>query len=347
MDYLLKASAPLLDGVLSRPAQSILIELSFWTIGFLSFATVSSQLFRSLFKNCRFWYIAHKRGGVFALNAQDDLPALAVIGIQHVIGGLLMTLGVLRSDPTLWRHGLLCEAGYEVGDIISLSLSLFPYDVKIKEQLKVPIVCHHIPGIVLSFAALLSDLHYNEHLRSIGMWLLLAGGVSLLASFYGHTIDFRTNMPKAAIAFVLNNVFFMYARLWAFPMHSLHLIKDVKEDDNQSDKTLYVLYASAALYSVFNIGVLAEQIPLMFRYIMRAVDGVTAIDTKPVPPPKEGRMDRRRSSIVRVMETMGVNPKRQSVVKSLQKWEDVTETGFFSSRRYSAIIIPDKKIREE
>lgn len=73
----------------------------------------------------------------------------AVVGIQHVDGGLFMAWGVLRADPTHWRHGLLCEAGYEVADLIAMYLTFPPYDSRFKEQLRVPTICHHIPGTAL------------------------------------------------------------------------------------------------------------------------------------------------------------------------------------------------------
>eukprot|EP00567_Pseudictyota_dubia_P011673 CAMPEP_0197454824 /NCGR_PEP_ID=MMETSP1175-20131217/38986_1 /TAXON_ID=1003142 /ORGANISM="Triceratium dubium, Strain CCMP147" /LENGTH=360 /DNA_ID=CAMNT_0042988515 /DNA_START=118 /DNA_END=1200 /DNA_ORIENTATION=- len=338
------------NGFLSWPGHTIVLELAFWALSFLLFSRKFSKVFRSRFKRHRYWYTAQKYSGVFARNAQDDLPTLAVVGIQHVVGGLLMTVGALRSDPHMWRHGLLCEAGYEIADLILMRLSLPPYDVSFKKELTVPIICHHIPGIVLSFAALLSNLHYNRHLRNVGVWLLLAGGLTLFGGFYTFTLDAQREIKKLAVTNVLTTGFFLYARFWAFPIESYYLISDVRTDPSHSSLTLYVLYLSATLYSLFNVGILVDVIPQTIRCTLRAFDGVTSIEKEPVPPPKEGRMKRRRSSIVRALDSLDMHQHARSksvVEKSLENWEDTRQTGIFYPQSGLSAMLQDPKKQKQ
>ena len=68
------------------------------------------------------------------------------------------------------RHGFLMETGFEVADLISMANKLAPYDFGVQEDLIIPIICHHIPGMLVPAAILESGLHEDPHLRIIGMW---------------------------------------------------------------------------------------------------------------------------------------------------------------------------------
>jgi hypothetical protein len=168
--FLTGVRIPFLDSYLSLSLQSVLFEVLVWTVGYLVYAQTMQRLMRELFRSHRFWYTAHKRKGIFTHNAQDELPAFLVVGLQHIVGGILMTLGVVYEDHVLWRHGFLMEAGFEVADLISMAMKLAPYDFGVKEELFVPIICHHFPGMLVTAAILEAGLHENPHLRIIGMW---------------------------------------------------------------------------------------------------------------------------------------------------------------------------------
>lgn len=159
--------------------------------------------------------------------------------------------------------------------------------------------------------------------------LLLVGGISLLCAFYIGTLDFDKDMKKAAIVNTTNIVCFIYARFIQFPYHSYYLMKDIRADRHS---TLVVgLFSVYFIFmSIYNLGVLSELLPQGIRYILRAMNGVTAADDGPqVPPPKEGKMKQRRSSVQRML------------LRANAALQHPPSNGRHRSSRFSAVLMPD------
>jgi hypothetical protein len=112
--------------------------------------------------------------------------------VHHGVAGAMMMLGVLHDDPILWRHGYLLESGYEIADLFSIFFNLYPYRQDgMKPEIKIALIFHHLPGILLSAFVLEADLHYNTHLREIGMWLLLGACQSCVGGVFIYCLNFE------------------------------------------------------------------------------------------------------------------------------------------------------------
>lgn len=296
MQFIVNARIPILDELLTGENQSFLIEALFWTMAFLIYANLFSSLLRSISEHLPWWHLAKKRGGVLCGNGQDDSLLYLVLAVHHGVAGAMMMLGVLFDDPILWRHGYLLESGYEIADLFSIFFNLYPYRQDgMKPEIKIALIFHHLPGILLSAFVLEADLHYNTHLREIGMWLLLGACQSCVGGVFIYCLNFDTQMKQAAVLYLLNVAVFVWCRLVVFPREAYLLIQDVQNSSKFQDSTLLkLLYFGGISLSLFNLGIVADVVPKSIRYCKRAIDGVTPIETEPIPKSREDRMNERR-----------------------------------------------------
>ena len=90
---------------------------------------------------------------------------------------------------------------------------------------------------------------------------------------------------------------------------------------------LKVLYASGLLMGLFNLGIAADVLPKCVRYIKRAMDGVTPIDTKEISSSRDSMISRRRSSIMKVVDVVSPT-KRYSLTTgmNMNAVEDIVNT---------------------
>ena len=234
-----------------------------------------------------------------------------------------------------------CFEGFEVADFVSMALSLYPYTKHdgIKPEIQAALVVHHLPGILLSVFVMETGLYKNTHMQKIVICLLGGALVTCLFCIYIYTLNFETQMVQAAIAFNLNVAMFFYCRWYVFPTESLALLADVKADPDLSEGVLIkLLYAGGVFMGLFNIGITVDVLPKCVRYIMRAMDGVTAIETEAVPKSRDsvlfGSSSKRRSRRSSVMMAVNaINPiadqgKRSSIatIMGMNAIEDVWES---------------------
>ena len=229
------------------------------------------------------------RSGIFCGNAQDESILLLISCLHHATGGVMMAYGHLRNNPIIWRHGFLLEAGYELADLLAMVLHTYPYlDEMVKSEMKMAVVFHHLPCISSSAFVLEAGLHHNEHMRAVGLWLLLGGGVSCFLTFYILCLSIDKQMRRMATVYIVNLAFFLYCRFYEFPKHSYNLIRDIQSsDEHEGTLTLKLLYFGATSLTLFNLGISADLLPKCIRYVKRAVDGVTPLETEPVPMLRE------------------------------------------------------------
>ena len=301
---------PALDGLVAADNQSLLGEVVFWAVGYTAFAQIFSRVFRVLYRRSKIWQHARERIGIFCGNGRDDAVLLTCFGIHHGFAAYLMFVGMVEHHPMTWRHGYLCETGFECADFIAMLFSFYPYRYDgIKEDIKPALIMHHIPGIVLAAFVMETGLYRNHHMQKIVLALLGGALVSCICAIYTYQLDFKTQMTQAAFAFNLNILFFIYCRWYVYPLESYALIQDVRADDELRGTTVVkLLYIGGILMSLFNLGILLDVAPKMVRYIKRAIDGVTPIDTEPVPSSRDSVVNksRRRASIMMAVDA--VNP---------------------------------------
>jgi hypothetical protein len=302
MQFLLDLRLPFLDAYLAGPTQSLLAEALFWTIIVLIYSSIAPRIIRPVARKMKYWKLAKQRGGIFCGNGQDDSIVLFLWGLHHFVAGAMMAYGVVTHDNSMWRHGYLLETGFEVSDSISVIASLYPYKLDgMKSDIKAALIFHHATGTLLAYPILNSILAANEHMQAITMWLLLGAAVSCVVACFVYTRNFDSEMPLVTTAFLFNVVFFLYCRFYQFPLHSWHLIQDVKAAEEgafggiEVSTLLKFLYGGLIAMTLFNLGIITDLVPKSVRYVRRALDGVTPIEAEPVPRSRDSIFSRRAS----------------------------------------------------
>jgi hypothetical protein len=233
------------------------------------------------------------REGAVCGNGRDDSIILTLWGFHHITAAALMFAGTYTNSPNLWRHGYLLETGYEIGDLLSIALPMYPYrNDNVKPEMFIALTFHHLPGILLSPFVMSCGIYKNVHLQMIGLWLLAGAGFSCFVAVLTYAVDFNKQMKLAAAMFCSNTLFFLYSRWYIFPSESFALLKDTSSDPNQSVVLALLRFGGLAL-TIFNIGIASDILPKAIRYIKRAIDGETPIETKPIPSSRDSILFKR------------------------------------------------------
>ena len=309
---------PFLDAYdISGEAQSMIWEAIFWTVLYLGYASGWSHVVRAMHRPTKLWKMAGKRGGLFSGNGRDDCVLWTLLGVHHITAGLLMLLGVLHSDPILWRHGYLLETGLEVADTLAFLFGLYPYGRHdgFKPEMQAAMMFHHLPGMLMAPFVMSQGLYANPHLQQIGFWMLAGAAVSCFAGIYTYSLDMERQIVQATVALVVNTAFFLYCRLYIFPVESWNVLQDVKSDEvlGQNSVLIGIMYFGAIALSIFNIACVADLIPKNYRYIKRCLDGVTPIDDGPVPPSRDSLLGIRRRSTIILQAVEAIDSRRSSL----------------------------------
>jgi hypothetical protein len=328
MKFFTEGRLEFLDGHVGPESQSVLREAIIWGIFYVIYSNIFSRVLRNLYRKSSIWTTAHKRIGVFCANGRDDSVLVTVLLVHHLIASIFMYVGISRNDHTLWRHGYLYETGFEIADLISLTLSLYPYRCDgIKPEVKAAFVFHHLPGILLAPFVMSSGLYANPHLQAIALWLLAGGAVSCFTSMYIYTLDFETQMKQAAAAYLFGTGFFFWARAWVFPIESLAVLEDIEADETLRGTFFHQLLRFGGVsLSLFNVGILADVLPKSVRYVRRAFDGVTPIETEPIPQSRDSILGRRRSSIMQAAKQVSSSKNSFATVLLLNPIEDIVHS---------------------
>ena len=313
--FLEEARIPFLDAFgIDEEAQSILFEAAFWSLAYLLYVQVFSRVLRHVFRKTKIWEQAHQRIGVFLGNGRDDAVLMTCLGIHHGSAAMLMYYGIEWGMPSLWRHGYLIETGFEIADLLSMLIKTYPYAKHdgMKDDIKVALFLHHLPGISLALLVMETGLYKNIHMQTIVLALLGGALVSCLCCVILYSMSFETQMPLVALFFNTNVGFFFFCRWWVYPRESFALLEDVHNDPDLNDGgiLLKLLYGGGILMGLFNLGVSFDLMPKCVRYVKRAFDGTTLIDTDPIPRSRDsvlyGKPGSRRSSVMMAMDA--VNP---------------------------------------
>jgi TLC domain len=320
MDFFTEFYVPQLEtmssGILTQPVQSILFETIVWTIIFLVFCQLGGKHLRGLYRNFEFWKLSKSRSGIFMKNGQDDTVFLTVVGFHHATAGGMMLYGYLTGSPTWFRHGYLWEAGFEIGDLLSMALQIYPHRPldNMKEEMRPAMIFHHIPGIFLALPIFVLELHNNENLQAIAIALLVGAAISTVIAqkMYTLKVDTQSEIKYSTFLFAVNVAFFFYCRWYVFPVHSYLLIQDVEKTDMGKTILLKMLYACGGIFSLFNVAITADLVPKLIRYTKRCLDGVTPLEDGKVPSTRdslvvksyaEGTYGGRRSSVMNIISS--------------------------------------------
>jgi hypothetical protein len=226
------------------------------------------------------------RKGTFAQNGRDDATLNIVVSFHHLFFGGLMLYGAYFNNPDFFAHGALGELGFEIVDLCYNALGLYPYNEgRIKTDLRIVIAAHHGPGILLTIPLLYYGIHDNIHLRTLGGYLLFAGGISTSVISFIYTCDFddKFELIQATIAHHFNAAFFMYARWYVFPIEMYAFIQDIEQ--KHLPINVNAVYAAAFLLGTFNFLIMLGIIEKSVGYIRKIRNHkFNMADAEYVPP---------------------------------------------------------------
>ena len=287
---------PILDGYnISKDSQSIIFEIVSWTAIYLIYAAIMSRLVRFIMSQMAFWNDGNlnKRSGGICCNAQDDMVVFVVFGIHHLIAGCMCFNGLVNDDGNMFRHGYLLEVGFEIGDVVSMIVNLYPYALdNVKPESRNGLLFHHLSGIFFSGIYLHANLHCNEHFRIIAVVLLFGAAFTALSGVYLTSMNPEGKQVKqVTFLMIVGLCFWCYCRFYIFPCESYLLLQQVWANPELCGTYVEVcLYLSYIFYTLFSLGIAIDFGSKCIRLAKRCFDGVTPYDVDDVPPSREERM---------------------------------------------------------
>lgn len=141
---------------------------------------------------------------------------LSSICPHHFIGGIFMFCGYITSSPTLIRHGIIWEAGFNLYDYIAMAFGLFPWHGEVLKSGALLNIVHHFGALCFGLFVIKSGLVFHEEIAVIGFSLEGAAAINLGTLAYQYTLDFRKQMGAAWLTQSLNLVMFVIFRYWFF-----------------------------------------------------------------------------------------------------------------------------------
>jgi len=210
-----------------------------------------------VYSQSSFWCHLRTYKGLFTEDVQVEIQYITILGLHHLLGGGFMAYGSVMNSPQIWATGALVGVWDDLHDLLSMSLPAWPFrsegEAKRDVKLTALIGMHHLSAALCTFPTLITGLHQNPHVQSIGAWLLLAGGISCVALAFSRTLN-RKNPSEAkqdAAVWVGNAVFYFYARFYVFPQEMLALFDENYESLHPGMR--FAMLAFAVLMGLFNL----------------------------------------------------------------------------------------------
>jgi len=228
---------------------SIVIELAVLLVFYrVLFFTVLKSFLWKLFSKQSWWEYLTTYEGLFSKNTQIEVVYVSLLGIHHLIGGLMMVYGVFYDSPMIFGHAALWELVDDVNDLTSMIFLVWPFEEFDFKMLAI-MGFHHIFGVIIIVPVLTTELFLDQDLQLIGIALLLAGAVSCLGLVISRTMDRR--VPKEAwmdfFMWVVNLVFFTLCRFYVYPKHLYRFFEATNWERND------LIIAAAICMTIFNI----------------------------------------------------------------------------------------------
>jgi hypothetical protein len=237
----------------------LFIETSLFTaVWFVCFVHILANVLRRFYSKFQFYERLRSMPGLMTLKASEDMIVSSLYFVHHMVCSSLMIISVFYDIPWLWKTAALMELGLEAADLISICLRLYPHN----DELRVPakgsrifLILHHIPGIVALIPLLLQNLHENQFLQQIGIWLLLAGAASPAASAFAWTRNPQifTEAVQAAVVRVLSSMVIVYSRLVVYPLQAIGLYDSVVQTGTAHQIMLMIIVVAGGIMMMFNL----------------------------------------------------------------------------------------------
>jgi hypothetical protein len=170
------------------------------------------------------------------------------------------------------------EVGYEIMDLVSMAVGIWPFRKnEVKKGIKIPIIFHHLPGILLTIPVLQGGYQTNFYVQTIGTCLCLAGGVSYIAKASIYLLDMKKNLVVVTILTLANFTFFCVARLYIFPIAMMGFISDLKADLSTTQTMLNGTIGGGVLMMLFNTLILIPVVKKVIKQVKACISGDVSI----------------------------------------------------------------------
>lgn len=231
------------------------------------FFTVLKGFLWKLFEKQSWWEYLTTYEGLFSKNTQVEVVYVSLLGIHHLIGGLMMVYGVLYNNPVIYGHAALWELVDDVNDLTSMTFLMWPFEELDLKMLTI-MGFHHIFGVIIIIPVLTTGMYLDQDLQFIGIALLLAGAVSCLGLVISRTMDRR--IPKEAwmdfFMWLFNLAFFTLCRFYIFPKHLYRFF----ETTNWESNTLII--SAAICMTIFNLLIFMDSLSSTYTRLLVALN---------------------------------------------------------------------------
>jgi len=231
------------------------------------FFTVLKGFLWKLFEKQSWWEYLTTYEGLFSKNTQVEVVYVSLLGIHHLIGGLMMVYGVLYNKPMIFGHAALWELVDDVNDLTSMTFLVWPFEELDLKMLTI-MGFHHIFGVIIIVPVLTTGMYLDQDLQFIGIALLLAGAVSCLGLVISRTMDRR--IPKEALMdffmWLFNLAFFSLCRFYIFPKHLYRFF----ETTNWETNTLII--SAAICMTIFNLLIFMDALSSTYTRLLVALN---------------------------------------------------------------------------
>jgi len=229
--------------------------------------TVLKRSIKQVFEKQTWWDYLATYEGLMNKNTQVEVVYVSLLGIHHLIGGLLMVYGVLSHNPMLWGHAAVWELVHDISDLMCMMFLWWPFN---ERDLKMLVVTgfHHIFGVIIVVPVLTTGLYLDQNLQFIGIALLLAGAVSCLGLAMSRTMNRR--VPKEAwmdfFMWLVNLAFFTSCRFYIYPKHLYRFFASTNWEPN------YLIISAAICMTVFNVLILIDATSSTYVRLLAALN---------------------------------------------------------------------------
>eukprot|EP00930_Biecheleria_cincta_P005134 TRINITY_DN106057_c0_g1_i1.p1 TRINITY_DN106057_c0_g1~~TRINITY_DN106057_c0_g1_i1.p1 ORF type:complete len:343 (+),score=61.68 TRINITY_DN106057_c0_g1_i1:161-1189(+) len=237
------------------------------------------QLNKQFFKNSFFTAFSSDA------DAFDFACVFQAILMQHFVGGVLClpsTLGLEgRAFTAMACHGALCEAGWELQDIVTRVHQRLLQGEKGKGLNPLPlllvVLVHHAMGQSM---AIPMNLYYadNRDYHELVFLLQVAAFVALSLQSYGYTLNVKTKtgLFKIKVNIAISWLAILYSRVVRFAIVGYRLASTFYMDGNL--RMLYVGISALVLMGLFNATIFLDATQKLVKF---AKMPLTTLDAKP------------------------------------------------------------------
>jgi len=252
---------------------------TFLAVGTLVYHILGFRLLRQYllgtYSQSSWWTYLKTYKGLLCRDVQSEIQYVSIVGCHHVIGGGLMAYSACMNAPSAWVAGALIGCFDDIHDTICMLLPAWPFGGGAERDMKfiTIMLVHHTAAITATLPVICSGLYENQHIQSIGAWLLLAGGISHFTLAVSRTCnrEVPSEAKFDALVWLCGGAFYTYSRLWCFPRSIMALFRE--EYAGLSGGMQTALIAFTVMMGVFNVLIFFDVMKNVLKRVRLVMNG--------------------------------------------------------------------------